>query len=96
MRLTPLEAPPVAGAAPTATTPYLPSPRRPSPPAGASSWATIAVKSDLIRERSFPYVVAAWLILGLGIVLIVPGLARRMGTHLAEREGLAINEGPRS
>ena len=25
----------------------------------------------------FPYVVATWLILGLGIVLFVPGLARR-------------------
>jgi amino acid transporter len=44
----------------------------------------------------FPYVVAAWLILGLGIVLFVPGLARRIGTNLAEREGLAVEETPRS
>ena len=42
----------------------------------------------------FPYVVAAWLILGLGIVLLVPGLARRIGANLAEREGLAVEEGP--
>jgi hypothetical protein len=36
--------------------------------------------------------VAAWLVLGLGIVLLVPGLARRIGANLAEREGLAIDE----
>jgi amino acid transporter len=40
----------------------------------------------------FPYVVAAWLVLGLGIVLLVRGLARRIGANLAEREGLAIEE----
>ena len=40
----------------------------------------------------FPYVVAAWLILGFGIVLFVPGLARRIGANLAEREGLAVEE----
>jgi amino acid transporter len=40
----------------------------------------------------FPYIVAAWLVLGLGIVLLVPGLARRIGANLAEREGLAIEE----
>jgi hypothetical protein len=44
----------------------------------------------------FPYVVAVWLIVGLGIVLLVPGLARRIGANLAEREGLAIEESPRS
>jgi amino acid transporter len=44
----------------------------------------------------FPYVVAAWLILGLGIVLFVPGLARRIGANLAEREGLAVGEDPES
>jgi hypothetical protein len=44
----------------------------------------------------FPYVVAAWLVLGLGIVLLVPGLARRIGANLAEREGLAIEERPGS
>src|SRR5215213_89291 len=44
----------------------------------------------------FPYIVAAWLVLGLGIVLLVPGLARRIGANLAEREGLAVEESPRS
>ena len=44
----------------------------------------------------FPYVVAVWLVLGLGIVLLVPGLARRIGANLAEREGLAVEESPRS
>src|ERR671928_1266580 len=44
----------------------------------------------------FPYVVAAWLVLGLGIILFVPGLARRIGTNLAEREGLAVEENRRS
>jgi amino acid transporter len=40
----------------------------------------------------FPYIVAAWLVMGLGIVLLVPGLARRIGAGLAEREGLAVEE----
>lgn len=44
----------------------------------------------------FPYVVAAWLVLGLGIVLFVPGLVRRIGANLAEREGLAVEESPGS
>jgi hypothetical protein len=44
----------------------------------------------------FPYVVAAWLVLGLGIVLLVPGLARRIGANLAGREGLVIEERPGS
>jgi hypothetical protein len=43
----------------------------------------------------FPYIVATWLVLGLGIVLLVPGLARRIGANLAEREGLAIDESTR-
>jgi amino acid transporter len=42
----------------------------------------------------FPYIVAAWLVLGLGIVLLVPGLARRIGANLAGREGLAVGENP--
>ncbi|MCA1848460.1 MAG: APC family permease [Actinobacteria bacterium] len=40
----------------------------------------------------FPYVVAVWLVVGLAIVLLVPGLARRIGVGLAEREGLAVEE----
>ena len=43
----------------------------------------------------FPYIVAAWLIVGLGTVVLVPGLARRIGANLAEREGLALEESPR-
>jgi len=39
--------------------------------------------------------VAAWLIVGLGIVLLVRGLARRIGAKLAEREGLAAGESTR-
>ncbi len=37
----------------------------------------------------FPYTAAAWLLIGVGSVLLVPGLARRIGANLAEREGLA-------
>jgi hypothetical protein len=33
---------------------------------------------------------------GLGTVLLVPGLARRIGTSLAEREGLAVEESSES
>src|SRR5918997_5171694 len=40
----------------------------------------------------FPYIVAVWLVVGLAIVLLVPGLARRIGVGLAEREGLAVEE----
>jgi hypothetical protein len=41
----------------------------------------------------FPYsrfwiVVAAWLVLGLGIVLLTPQLASRIGASLARDEGL--------
>jgi hypothetical protein len=35
---------------------------------------------------------AAWLVVGLGAVLLVPGLARHIGTSLAEREGLQVEE----
>jgi amino acid transporter len=34
----------------------------------------------------FPYVAGAWLLIGLGSVLFVPGLARRIGANLAARE----------
>ena len=40
----------------------------------------------------FPYIAAAWLVVGLGAVLLVPGLARRIGTSLAERDGLSVEE----
>lgn len=38
----------------------------------------------------FPLVVAGWLVLGLAIAVLVPGLARRVGEGLAREEGLAV------
>ncbi len=38
----------------------------------------------------FPYVVLAWLLIGLMLVLSAPGLARRLGEGLARREGIAV------
>ena len=37
----------------------------------------------------FPYIAGAWILVGLGSVLLVPGLARRIGTNLAASEGMA-------
>ena len=37
----------------------------------------------------FPLIVAGWLVLGLAIAVLVPGLARRVGEGLAREEGLA-------
>jgi amino acid transporter len=37
----------------------------------------------------FPWVVAAWLAVGLAIILAVPGLARRIGANLTEAEGIS-------
>lgn len=42
----------------------------------------------------FPYIAAAWLLIGLSIVLLVPGLVRRIGANLAAREGMTA-EGER-
>ncbi len=36
----------------------------------------------------FPLVVAGWLVLGLAIIVLVPGLARRIGEGLAREEGM--------
>jgi hypothetical protein len=36
----------------------------------------------------FPWVVVAWLAVGLAIILAVPGLARRIGANLAAAEGM--------
>jgi amino acid transporter len=41
----------------------------------------------------FPLVVAIWLVIGLGIVLIWPGLSARIGASLARREGLTDDGG---
>jgi hypothetical protein len=35
-----------------------------------------------------PYIAGAWLLIGLACILLVPGLARRIGANLAEREGM--------
>ena len=38
----------------------------------------------------FPLIVAGWLVLGLAIALLVPGLARRIGEGLAREEGMTV------
>jgi hypothetical protein len=58
-------------------------------------YANVYPVPDFPFNIFFPYIVATWLVLGLGIVLLVPGLARRIGANLAEREGLAIDESTR-
>jgi hypothetical protein len=45
-----------------------------------------------VSDQVYPYnhfwqVVGVWLLVGLGIVLLVPGLARRIGTGLAQLSG---------
>jgi amino acid transporter len=37
----------------------------------------------------FPFVVGAWLVVGLAITVVFPGLTRNIGARLAAREGLA-------
>jgi amino acid transporter len=39
----------------------------------------------------FPHVVAAWLAVGLAVVLAVPGLATRIGANLAADQGIAAS-----
>jgi amino acid transporter len=39
----------------------------------------------------FPYVVAAWLAIGIALALLAPGLAERLGRGLAREEGLEID-----
>jgi amino acid transporter len=41
----------------------------------------------------FPYIAGAWLLIGLGSVLFVPGLARRIGANLAAREDANTERG---
>jgi amino acid transporter len=38
----------------------------------------------------FPIVVAVWLLIGLAIAMLVPGLARRIGEGLAREEGIKV------
>ncbi len=42
----------------------------------------------------FPYIAGAWLLIGLATVLLVPGLARRMGASLAGRGESGDDAGP--
>jgi amino acid transporter len=50
------------------------------------------VKGAAFPYDRFPFVVGIWLLIGLGIVLALPGLARRIGAGLAREEGLAAEE----
>ncbi|MBA2516416.1 MAG: hypothetical protein H0V22_03740 [Solirubrobacterales bacterium] len=42
---------------------------------------------------AFPLVVGGWLLLGLAIAVLVPGLARRVGEGLAREEGITVAGG---
>jgi amino acid transporter len=46
------------------------------------------VSGQVFPYDRFPFVVAAWLLVGLAIVVALPGLARRIGAGLAREEGL--------
>jgi hypothetical protein len=50
------------------------------------------VKGAVFPYDRFPFVVAAWLLVGLAIVVALPGLARRIGAGLAREEGLADDD----
>jgi len=50
------------------------------------------VTGQAFRYDRFPFVVAIWLLVGLAIVVAVPGLARRIGVGLAREEGLAADD----
>ena len=73
----------------------------------ASAWQVvvaviaIAILGDTVDKQAtgqtfrydrFPSVVAIWLLVGLAIVVAVPGLARRIGVGLAREEGLAADD----
>jgi amino acid transporter len=50
------------------------------------------VKGATFPYDRFPFVVAVWLLVGLAIVVALPGLARRIGAGLAREEGIAPEE----
>jgi hypothetical protein len=50
------------------------------------------VKGATFPYDRFPFVVALWLLVGLAIVVALPGLARRIGAGLAREEGLAAED----
>lgn len=39
-----------------------------------------------VLQSRFPFIVLAWLVIGLAIVALVPGLARRIGARLTREE----------
>jgi amino acid transporter len=41
----------------------------------------------------FPYFVAGWLVLGIAITLVFPGLAHRIGRNLSRAEGTDVPSG---
>jgi amino acid transporter len=50
------------------------------------------IKGATFPYDRFPIVVAIWLLVGLVIVIALPGLARRIGAGLAREEGMAADE----
>jgi amino acid transporter len=42
----------------------------------------------------FPYIIAGWLLVGVAIVVLVPGLAQAIGANLARRDGIELESGP--
>ena len=40
----------------------------------------------------FPHVVSGWLLVGLATILLVPGLARKIGTNVAAEEGMRVGD----
>jgi hypothetical protein len=45
------------------------------------------VSGQVYPYNHFWQVVGVWLLVGLGLVVLVPGLARRIGAGLAQLEG---------
>jgi amino acid transporter len=52
------------------------------------------VKGAAFPYDRFPFVVGIWLLVGLAIVVALPGLARRIGEGLAREEGLDTETAP--
>jgi amino acid transporter len=52
------------------------------------------VSGQVFPYDRFPWVVLGWLVAGLLVVLLAPGLARRLGEGLSRREGLSTEAEP--
>jgi amino acid transporter len=52
------------------------------------------VSGQVFPYDRFPWVVLGWLIVGLVVVLVAPGLAKRLGEGLSRREGLSTDAEP--